>query len=245
MAGNGEAEAAKFTADRRAAVGWLGRKWTGIQVCVHNVTGRDVVSAAGVIHQPRWIKPLHPLRQPWCVVLPPPFVENNPHHNRRMVPKAFNHRLEFCLKLFVACGGDSNAIGHFAGLFVATGAAANSPRTRAGAGHVLPNEQAKFVAPVIPAIWLNLDVLACHVHAKLFCHLNVVAKRSIRRRCVDAVRPVALVEKASLKNNLVVQQNPGYPLVVFAHRNRAHAKVAVHYVAAIFNAQIVEKWLLW
>ncbi len=64
------------------------------------------------------------------------------------------------------------------------------------AGHVLPDQQAELVAPVVPAVRLDLDVLAGHVHAELLGHLDVVLEGLVRRGGVQPIRPPALIERA-------------------------------------------------
>ena len=53
--------------------------------------------------------------------------------------------------------------------------------------HVLPHQQAEPVGPVVPAVGLDLDVLADHVEAELLVHLQVV--RAAPRRSARCSRP--------------------------------------------------------
>jgi hypothetical protein len=54
-------------------------------------------------------------------------------------------------------------------------------------------------------------MLADHVEAELFCHLEVVLHRRFRRRGVNPVRPEALVERADLHDFFAVQLDAAGP----------------------------------
>ena len=96
------------------------------------------------------------------------------------------------------------------------------------AGHVLPDHQAELVAPVIPPVRLDLDVLADAVEAELLHGFDVPAQRLLGRRGVEAVRPESLVQRAGLEDELAVEQRAGNALPVLAQRDLAHAEVAGH-----------------
>src|SRR2546422_10900732 len=76
------------------------------------------------------------------------------------------------------------------------------------AGHILPDEQAEFVAPVIPAVRLDLHVFATQIETRLLQELDVGAQGLIRRRRVNSVWPETLVESSHLKEKLLVERDP-------------------------------------
>ena len=91
--------------------------------------------------------------------------------------------------------------------------------------HVLPDEDAEPVGPVVPAVGLGLHVLADHVVAEPLGRGDVKPQRGVGRGGVQAVGPVALVERAGLEHEPAVQQDPG-DSVDAADRDRAHPEVA-------------------
>ena len=99
-----------------------------------------------------------------------------------------------------------------------------------GAGHVLPDENAQLIAPVIEPGRLDLDVLAEHVHAQGFDRFQVVAQGGVRRSGVEAVGPPALVEGPELEERFVVQEKPEIALAVFAQGDFPHPGVARDFV---------------
>ena len=113
------------------------------------------------------------------------------------------------------------------------------------AGHVLPNQQAQLVAPVIPTGGLDLEVLAHAVKTMLLHRFDVPAQCLVGRRGVDAVRPESLVQRADLEDELAVEHRAGDALLVLAQRDLAHAKVAAHRIDDLVaglqrHAQIIQ-----
>src|SRR5262249_2211842 len=104
------------------------------------------------------------------------------------------------------------------------------------AGHVLPDEDAELVTPVVPTLWLDFDVFADHVEPELLGQLNVVLQRLIGRRGVQAVWPKALIERANLEIWLSVEEKPCDALVVLRHLDLAHGEVAFDLVVRYQDA---------
>src|SRR5262249_23152186 len=123
-----EAKAAKLTQHRRAICFARGSFGPRVTVHVPNISSPLISPAARIIHQARAIQRLQPVGQALGVVLPPALVEEHPHDNGWMISTAFDHSLQFDLKLSAAWR-----------------------RSIIATGHVLPNEQTQFIAPVIPA----------------------------------------------------------------------------------------------
>src|SRR5215472_9764304 len=119
--------------------------------------------------------------------LAPSLVEKDPHYNAWMIAALLNHLLQFMLKLIrsLRLALDFSFIG---------------PRRIAGVRHILPHQKPQFVAPIIPALRLDFDMLAAHIKSELFCHFNVIAQRRIRWRSVNAVWPISLVQWPELKH---------------------------------------------
>ena len=100
--------------------------------------------------------------------------------------------------------------------------------------HVLPHEHADFVAPVEPALRLHLDVLADEVEAELLVLLDVALERVVRRGAQVSVRPVPLVERAVLEDELSVDRRTHHA-VDHLFAQLAHSEVArelVHHPVA-------------
>src|SRR6185295_2612007 len=111
-------------------------------------------------------------------------------------------------------------------------------RALVAAGHVLPDEQPKLVAPVVPTLGFYLYVFAGHVEPKLLHHFDVIAKRFIGGCSVEPIRPEALVERAEHKARLVVQMNPQTAPIVARHADLAHAEVTFD---LINNLAVIEQ----
>src|SRR5580658_17574 len=171
-----QTQSAKLAHHRGASgLGFQGGR-AGIAMAIDNIARVRIDPTAGVIDQSRWVQRLETLGQTLRVILSPALIEKNPEDDGGMVVLVFYHveqlNLEFTLS--------------FRGGVVA-------------AGHVLPDQQPEFVAPIIPSIRLNLDVLSSQVETGAFEKGNVGAQSIISGSGVDAVRPEALVQSADLE----------------------------------------------
>ena len=198
MAGNAQRQAAVF-AVHGSARGVRARQ-AGALVVVHviDVAGMRValgvaaVGAAARVDQTRGIQLLDLRRQlGGCgdAPLAPAFVERNPADDRG-----------FALEL-LHDGGDVAAeagLVRIAELVVAAGGHRR---------HVLPHHQADMVRPVVPARRLHLDVLADGVEAQVLRLLDVELQCRVGGRGVDAVGPVALVERGQQEGRLAVEHD--------------------------------------
>src|ERR1051326_6534274 len=101
------------------------------------------------------------------------------------------------------------------------------PDVFVAAGHVLPDEQAQLVAPIIPAVGFDLDVLAGHVEAEFLGHFDVRAESLVGRRSVNAIGPKTLVEGAELEIGFIVQKHASETVLIFAEGDFAHAEIAL------------------
>ena len=184
---------------------------TGIAVDVADVADPLVGPAAGVVDQAGRVVRLRPGGDALGVVLAPALVERHPHHDRGMGDQGVHDGLPFALELGVP---GRQGFGRVRIALVE------------GARHVLPDEEAQLVAPVVEPVGLDLDVLPEHVHAQGLDRLDVVAQGRVGRGRVEPVRPPALVERPELEERLVVQEEPVESLPVLADGDLAHPGVA-------------------
>ena len=199
MAVDAETEAAELAEHRRPLRFRIRGAGAGIDVDVMHVADLHVVPAAGAVDQPARVVFLDPFGDAHGVELAPALVEDHPHDDARMIVPAVDHALELELEL----------LGRFGVRLISplTGA---TPRV--AARHVLPDQQAELVAPVIPALRLDLDVLARQVEAEFLGDLDVVLERFIGRRGVEAVGPETLIERADLEDGLPLSRMRVMPL---------------------------------
>ena len=110
--------------------------------------------------------------------------------------------------------------------------------------HVLPDEHTAAVTVIVPAQGFDLDMLAKHVEAHGFGGGDVVYHRLVRRRGVQPVGPVALIEQAVMEVRLVIQKQARHAVLVLFDRELAHGKVALHLILAAGDAEAVELRML-
>ena len=116
----------------------------------------------------------------------------------------------------------------------------------AAARHVLPYHEADAVAVFKPQVGLYLHVLAHHVESPFLGLLEIVDHSLVGGGCVDAVGPVALVERAHLEEGFVVEHHDHVAVLVAALGYLAHGGVAAHCVDGLalgedFDLQGVEE----
>ena len=228
MAVHGIGDAAVFTAGCGLG-GAGGRYGRGVGVRVLDVGVAVVAPAAALVDEARLVQAAYDegaVLRAFAGLRALAFVVEHPHDDARHVVVGVDHGLQLVVKLH-RVQGDVAAVG-------------------VGRGHVLPYHQAELVAPVVPPARLHLDVLAHHVEAVALHHHDVVGQCLVGRGGVDAVGPETLVERAHLEQVFVVQLHADESLVVFLHRDLAHAEVALHLVllaAAVVHrdVQVVEE----
>ena len=209
VAGHPEAQPAVLAEHR--GPGGAGHRGAGthIDMVVHHVAVAAVhrsaaVDPAHVVHQPRRVVRLDLVSHAGLVVLAPALVLVHPHHQGRRTAVLVDDAVVLGLPLG-ASGGVGGAQIH--------------------GGHVLPDQQTEPVGPVEPALRLDLDVLAHHVEAEVLVLLQVVPESGVGGGRVDAVRPVALVQRARLEDELAVQHRAQHT-VDAGEADGAHAGVA-------------------
>ena len=161
-----------------------------------------------MVDEPRLVQAAHQLQHLFGVELAPALVENHPQSDAGAVIKLLYHvgqlRAKLLPRLLVSPPKE--------GVELVAQMPSSDQRGRddkgtvvpAAAGHILPDQHAEPVTVVIPAQGLHLDVLAQHVEAAVFGRLNVKDQGLVRRRGVEPVRPVALVQQAVLEIGLAV-----------------------------------------
>ena len=195
---------------------------------VAHVAHVGVRPPAGVVDQPAGILLPHCLHDARRIVLAPALVERHPHHDARMVATLVDQRVELRFEVLRGLGRARRAAAQH------------------GARHVLPHEQAQPVGPVVPALGLDLDVLARHVEAELLRDVDIRSQGFVGRRGVEPVGPPPLVERSDLEQRRVVEAHPRDAVGILAERRLAHAEVRrylVHRAARSHerDAQVVEE----
>ena len=76
-------------------------------------------------------------------------------------------------------------------------------------------------------------MFAEHVKSQLFYRPKFLLHRLLGGRCVEAVRPVALIQKPDLKIRFPVQRDPGRLVPVLRNADGSHGKITDHAVLVI------------
>ena len=74
-------------------------------------------------------------------------------------------------------------------------------------------------------------MLARHVKTKLFGHFDIKFERLIGRCSIDAIRPIALVERTGHIDHFVIQHRTQQAFLILALGNLTHAGIARHGIA--------------
>ena len=207
-----------------------------------------IVPAAGGVDRAGFVHGLDDLHGRLAVKLAPALVERHPHGDARVVVERGDHVAQLVQKRL--------ARRHVRAAEERIPAVVEMPARHergrddervvasAAAGHILPDEHAQPVTVVIPAVALDLDVLAQHVEAHVLGQLDVIDERVVARRGVEPVRPVPLIEQPVVKIRLAVEKQAAHAVLVRLDAAFAHGKVAVDRVAAERHAEGVERRLL-
>ena len=176
---------------------------------VHHVSHAPVGPAARVVHQSRRVELLEPGDVPPGVVLAPSLVERHPHHDRGVVAQRVHHAPQLVVELPLALG-----------------------RIVVAARHVLPHQEPERVAVEIPALRLDLHVLADQVEAEPSQREEVEAARVLGRGGIQPVGPPPLVEGAELEQRSVVEEQAVDARTVPGDGDLPHPEIAADGVAA-------------
>ena len=200
------------------------------------------VDRAGLVHGP------DDLHGRLAVKLAPALVERHPHGDARVVVERGDHVAQLVQKRFARRHVRAAEEGIPAVVEVPARHERGGDDERvvalAAAGHVLPDEHAQPVAVIVPAVALDLDVLAQHVEAHVLGQLDVIDERVVARRGVEPVRPVALIEQAVVKIRLAIEKQAAHAVRIRLDAALAHGKVAVDRVVPERHAEGVERRVL-
>ena len=192
--GHLKTDAAVF-AIRRGLHGAGGIAGGRVTVIVQHIAGIEIGATAGFVHQPVRVERFDQRNQVRRVRLagiglPLPFIECVPHDDARTVPVIGDQGRQF--------GDELQGIDRLraAGVGIAT-------------RHILPDQQAQPVRPIIPALPFHLDMLAHHIKTKRLGHLQIIRLRGIGGRGVKSVRPEPLIQRPHFKIGLIVQEHFG------------------------------------
>ena len=175
------------------------------------------VDDTGIIDRTRKVNNLRGLE------LSPALVERCPYHDRRAVVMLFNDFLPLILESLL----------HGSGVFAGIGAPFTCDPGLIAAtqsGHVLPNEDSKAVAVVVPACRLHFHVLANHVKAPVLGLLHIIDQCLVSGSGIETVGPIALVKESEVEHVAVVQLHTPFTVVQLVHGNLAHGGVALYAV---------------
>ncbi len=111
---------------------------------------------------------------------------------------------------------------------------------RTAVDHILPHDHAQTVAVVVPALGLDLDMLAKRVEAHFFHFYNIKLQGFIGGRRVEAVRPVSLVQHAVLEPGLSVQADTRDPVLIRLHGEAAQGKVTGNLIRTHGDRKVIQ-----
>ena len=219
-----------------------------IHVQAAHIAEALVVPAAGRVDRARLIYGLDDLHGRLAVKLAPALVERYPHGDARVVVERGDHVAQLVQKRLARRHVRAAEEGIPAVVEVPARHERGGDDERvvafAAAGHILPDEHTQPVAVIVPAVALDLDVLAQHVEAHVLGQLDVIDERVVARRGVEPVRPVALIEQAVVKIRLAVEKQAAHAVLVCLDAALAHGKVAVDRVVPERHAEGVERRVL-
>ena len=144
------------------------------------------------------------------VKLAPTLVEYNPVHDRGVVLECINDACP--LALHVGLGLCLVALNHIA------------------TGHILPYEDTLAVGVVVPAVGLNLDVLAYHIATQVLHGLDVEEQSLVAGGCVKTVGPETLIQGTKFEDLLAVEVDARNVVGVLLNLDAAHTAVALNLV---------------
>ena len=213
VAVDGILDASVLAVGSSLGLGGVGCRRSGIGMVVVDVAVAVVCPAGGLVDEARLVQLAHQVNVVLGVMLSAGLIEYHPVDDGGGVIVGVDH----CRQL----GSEHiGVVGHA----LVLGASVVHRR------HILPHQQAELVGPIVPAARLHLEVLAHHVES-VFLHLDdVVLYSLIAGRREVALRPVALVQRSGLEDELVVEHHAVVAVLVAAQAYLAHAEVALHLV---------------
>src|SRR5258708_10660842 len=129
-----------------------------------------------------------------------------------MVVKILYHVEQFCFELALARRGS----------IVST-------------GHVLPDQQAEFIAPVIPSVRLYFDMLSGEIESGALEKCDVGLQRLVGGRGINSVGPEPLIQSADLEERLAVQADAREASLILDQIDLAHGKVTRNAIELVIS----------
>ena len=110
---------------------------------------------------------------------------------------------------------------------------------------VLPYNESKTVAMIIPAKRLELDVLSYHIEAHILEHCKLVNDSLVARMCEKSITPIALIEKTVKEIRLAVEKQTRDAVLALSNSKGTNAKIRLYLISAIrAYLKIIELWIL-
>ena len=162
---NHQGDSSVFSADIDAVIATVGLSVRrGIAMCISNVANLEVCPSGSSIHEAsvvgigvanNEVAPYSMIRS--CIrVLSPSFIIGHPDSNTRVLLQCCDNMQALIVEVLLNL------------LFRADASAGTST------GHILPDDESVAVAPFIPKVVLNLDMLTNHIHAQRLDCLQVI-----------------------------------------------------------------------
>ena len=222
-----------------------------------HISAALIIPTAGLVHKAGIVQRADGLHCPGRIKLTPAFVEGHPAADARMAAQGFHGGLQLFAVCFPAgcfsaaqqaperlCVGQAahKGLQHI-------GQVGDEPQVVSAAAvhHVLPDHKAQPVAVVVPALRLDLGVLAQQIESQRFHLAQLPLHRRIGRRGIQALRPVALVQQAVEQDGLSVQAEAQHAPRIRLTAPLAQGKVAVHGVELLLpslrgaHGQVIQK----
>ena len=216
-----------------------------------------IVPAAGFVHKTGVVQRTDGLHRPGGIVLSPALVKWHPAAHAGVAAQRLYRIFQLPAVFFPAClAAPAQQPPQRRLVRQAThkrlqniGQVGDEPQVilAAAVDHILPDHKSQPVAVVVPALRLDLCVLAQQVVAQRLYLAQLPFHRRIRGRGVQSLRPVALIQQAVEQDRLVVQAEAQHALFVRCAAPLAQGKVAVHGVELLFlslrgaHGQVVQK----
>ena len=231
----------------------------GVEVVVQGVyiPAALIVPAAGLVHKAGVVQRTDGLHRPGGIVLSPALVKGHPAAHAGVAAQRLYRIFQFPAVFFPAAFAapaqqppQRRLVRQAAHKRLQNiGQVGNEPQVilAAAVDHILPDHKSQPVAVVVPALRLDLCVLAQQVVAQRLYLAQLPFHRRIRGRGVQSLRPVALIQQAVEQDGLVVQAEAQHAPCVRCAAPLAQGKVAVHGVELLFlslrsaHGQVVQK----
>ena len=256
MAGHGPGNAAVFAQGHHPAPGPDPERVEIVVQGIH-ISPALIVPAAGLVHKAGTVQPADGLHGPGGIELPPALIEGHPAAHAGVALQGLYRGFQLPGIFFPARfrfaaqqAPEGPCIRQAAEQRLEhVGQVGHEPELvgPAAVHHVLPDDEAQLIAVVIPALRLDLGVLAQKVEAQLFYGLQFPYHCPIAGRGVQALGPVALIQQAVEQDGLAIQAEAHDPVGIRHTAPLAQGKVAVDGVALLFlslrgaHDQVVQK----